>query len=326
MSADRTYIDVTLNSELSDNGSKDTPEFYLDPIDNVVAIGIEWVNIPYAYFTIDRTCNVFSYRMRLCADDHTWDGTTYQSTDFTITPGTYSPETLIKEFYRMVSKSGIVAARGIKLYYDQTNSRCILYSTDLDQTSIISIKTENVYLARILGLPVDTWVDSAWDPEAYLNGSLVVTNHTPDASQPLNAKRFDGAYGACQMLKFPGILNLSFAPLIEVRSNELSSILGESQRGQSEVGNSICSIPVTNNFTGFIYYKAEAPPIAIRRQSFSKIDLSLGLPTRTVYSTNNFDTSAVNEVNYLPLNGMSFQIRLRLYVDNGIVNGTGNSQ
>lgn len=299
-------VTVTFDTLLRDDGSTnyDRYTFTVNPaLENVVGVQVQECNIPYSYYTIDRLCNSFAII--------TTDALAV-STEYTVylRPGTYNPDTLEFEMKRAIGTvSGLRDAADYVVFMEPATARLVIYNPTLDTTLAgenFAIRVDNADLASILGFAAGTTYTASTE-QVWRSGAVVDTANTNDVAYVVRA---------------PGLCNLTYSPRIEVHSQILSGLLAPFSRLHNNVGTMIQSMPVTSNFTSFLYYLPGSQMLTLNDTvRVDTVDLYLRLPGRSLYAANSSSPQNNDyiETNYLPLNGEGFQIKMVFYVDDGFV-------
>jgi hypothetical protein len=148
---------------------------------------------------------------------------------------------------------------------------------------------------------------TATTEQVWRSGGVIDTPNTDDVAYVVRA---------------PGLCNLTYSPRIEMHSQILSGMLAPFSRLHNNVNTMIQSIPVTSNFTSYLYYLPGNQMLALNNTSrVDAVDLFLRLPGRNIYAANSITplNNDYIETNYLPLNGEGFQVKIIFFVDDGFV-------
>lgn len=317
-------VDVVFDSRASSNNDLNAPEFRMLPsMENVVGVTLLWSNIPYTWYVIDSTNNDFQMKVG-SKGSGAWSEVTYS---FTITPGTYSPDTLILEIRRIIGvyvtanqspdtglaapvSGGTTVGAKFNMYLDSPSSKFVMYFEDAANVNLVQFDVKfNSALAELLGFVGDTWIQSsarrvAGTPDTVTGGVDIWRN-----AVLVQANAAAVSATKCTRLIGPTTIRL----LTNIAGMTGS---GSTARGPVDDQLMLAKIPVTGNFTSFMFYQhtPEMIPIPDRTQ-INYVQLSLKHEGRETY----IDHSATGTptVGYLPLNGEGFQVCIRFYTDDG---------
>ncbi len=294
-------VDIVFDSLDRSSGSADNPSFILEErLEDVKGYAVLWTNIPFSYYTIDLTNNIFLLGVP------TYENPPATFPELTglqirLNPGTYNPDSLKNEMKRAIGSELLVQASNYVVEVDESNARLHIYNTGLTNTQQFFIQVENPVLARMLGFAAGVKYYSSYG-QRYSRGVLV------DSGESV------------QGLYSPFIVNLMGSSRINVHGS-FTGMVSDSQRTSIRgKDNLLMVVPVNGNFTAYLNMLQNSMMIPLAdRQVVDRADMYLTLSDRTSYSfgaTRWDDTSPVTQ-NYLSLNGEAFQICIRFYVDDG---------
>lgn len=282
---DLEVIDVTFNSNqigVSPNatGIRDNPTFNIvPPITDCVGIAMKQASVPFTYYVVDLTSNVFELIYN--------PGGGLTTYTCTLSPGSYNAQNIGGEFIAAIKRAYpefITSPDEFVAYVDNTEQTFIVYNT------------RNI--AFTLNFNVS---NSAFNNLAFEQASFTsITGTFYDNSEV--ARTFP-------RIESPRIINLT-GPQDMYVDSDMGGMLFGKIRNQTAADGLIGHITIGTNYTGTIEEKEENPMMRdVGRCTISRISLKLKLGNITRYD--NGDGKGVRD--YLPLNGESFFVKLRFF-------------
>lgn len=322
---------VTFDSTSTQNmsGNRDTIDVNVDRMENVTGMGINWTNIPFTWYVIDATNNLFYLRVNALDTVPSMQTTTF---DILLRPGTYNPDTLAQEFKRAVKVASanngatpVPSVASWDMFLMPETTRLCIYTSDTNNASgnkvTFEVNFPDAKLAEILGFESGIWIATTarWNSttstlvnvESVWNKGTVTTNCA-------------AVYGS-KMCKLLG------PTTIEVVSQSLSSLadFGPLSRDASAPADEVVlRVPVTSNYTNYMFFQAMSETVEFPTPKvIDNVKLYLRLYGK--YNYTNFLASdgigkesvsnhlTKQSVSYLPLNGEGWQICLNFVIDDG---------
>ncbi len=257
-------------------GTRDNPVFNLVPaIENAVGYSVYYVNVPFTYYVIDFTNNIFG--LTIDGDDYTCS----------IEPGTYNAINLKAQIIAAMVDAGYTAApTEFEIYVDNTDSKLVFY------------KIGDVALAFTLKFNVNASVAEpfGFDIEDYNSTSGTFKNN---AEQTITS----------HFIKSPRVVNLSGDTPMYLSSDFGGAVYGK-VRNQTANNDNIAVWPIEVNYQGTNQLWDTNPLIFnFSKMTISTISLKLRIGNRTKYNSKGIPTD------YISLNGEAFQIGIIFYVE-----------
>lgn len=289
-------VDVVFDSRRSEN--RDRPYFQVEPtLENVVAYQVLWTNVPFSFYTIDKSNNQFQMRSMNA-------GNTMITQVITLDPGTYTPDALRAQMREHITKSGLPDAVNYDCYIQSHNAKFVIYNRrNSNSSNPFYLDFFDSNLATMLGFKPNTTYTSTWDT-FYKDGEAV--ENITDPPGP-------GGKFALWSLEAPGLCNLLQSPYIKFHA-QFNGMRNDAARLNDGYDQLLCATPITSNFTSQILYQGIPEPINLGG-SYSVYSVAMYL---THGDRKSYRTADNQVVNYLPLNGEGFQVCIRFYVDNGV--------
>jgi hypothetical protein len=301
--SDPNYIvhDIVFNTMDPDNfGTKDHGKFEVTNLNNISAMTLLWANIPYSYYVIDRLNNEF----QIIYENEEPEEEQVTAVACRIQPGTYTPPSFCNELRRVfTSNENVYAGADYRAYIDDRTARLVIYNTSLTGNENFKILINDKYLAEILGFPLGTTVTSHFG-QLFKDGELLDSDNDDNNLHYIVA---------------PGLLNLTFASVIELRSN-LSNYLEYSSRRPTWGSEVVGIFPLNTIFTGYLFQPGNGNAVPCGKlPSLPHVEFYLSLPGRDKYAANSTSEDNNDYViqQELPLNGQGFQVCIRFHEDTG---------
>lgn len=303
-------VDMVFNSSDHDQGSsRDAPRFQLaQPLQNVVGACVLWTMIPYSWYTIDRTCNTFEVTVSTVRKNaENQDETVVGTATLALFPGTYDPSSLATEVKRAFASVILEDNLAFEVTFDTATARIIIYNVGLDVVdnqadTWFTVKIDNERLARMFGfVPGLTYKSSA--QQIFVAGQL----------------RKMGDQIQFHAIRAPYQTNLMESPTLRVHSRTLAPLINIGATHPSGNSEIIAEVPLTGNFTSYMFNQTNAAMIPISRTVIKEVDLFCRLGDRRIYAANS--NSPVNNdfilTDYIPFNDIDYTICIRFFVDDG---------
>lgn len=196
-----------------------------------------------------------------------------------------------------------------------------------------SIQVDSPSLAQILGL--EAGVEYMSSRYVYDDNGVVIKPLFTQPSQffknavdglsidPSESKGWNEYQSIPEVIALaPRLLNLNQATSLQL----YSSLSSESDKIRDVRGYSgvVSTIPINSIFTSIMQFVMPSQPVVFgqEKRAFNNIKFWLKLSGRDVYVRNSRDayqTEPLDIVDYLPLNGESYQICIRFWIDDGVV-------
>lgn len=272
-------IDIVFDGDQTDIsnqaiGSRDNPTFFISPpITDCIGVSLLYASVPFTYHVIDQTCNAFEFT-----------GDSLGPTICTLASGTYNSQNFPNAFLAALGAGGFTASNyGVEV--DNTDMKLTVWRAAGSGTFTINFNVGN----------------SAFRSLGFMQTSYTSTT-TPyfDNNETLRS---------WQNIRSPRVVNFTGPGQMFLSSDFGSNLFGK-VRNQTSNSPLVGFWSVNANYTGTIEANKDNPErIPISKSDVSTVKLKLLLGNRNLYQTPL--TSGL--VDYLPLNGESFQVALRFY-------------
>lgn len=293
-------VDIIFDSgsSINNGGSLDNPYFTLYPaLDNIVGLQVLWVNIPFTYYVTDDYSNTFRFK------DADFD-------DFiTLPPATYNGITIIDVLNNLFAQGrtgpGVYHSLGkrYRWFLNPDNGKlCVYLESGASGPFEIEIIPGQEDLGSTLGMLKGVNKSSAAPIDFYDDNYI---------QQPpkyfLQSARICQLTGPNQILIHSSLAGQSFGAV----------------RSQTNTSNLICFVPVTSQYNGQIQNTIANPQtVSMTPTTISSVDFYLTLGNKTQYTVyqeslqqgSQQHPQARSGVQYLPLQGQSWQIAVRFLV------------
>jgi hypothetical protein len=287
-----TPIDIVLDSGDLTAGSTDLATFTLNPaVEDVVGVTCFYANIPFTYNVVDG----FNNKILFTAASVVYN--------LALTPGTYTPSTLIQELNAALRDSGFAAYASFNFFIANDTNKLTVYN---------NIGGGDISFS--LGFDAQL---GAGDLLGFKNGKSYLSGN---GSIRLND---DTIVAGAEYIESPFSVNLSGPGQMYLHSPQLQGLTNGAVRAGPTTSDIVAFWPVNANYLGNIIHQPATPAvIPFTQTTISNISFYLTLGTKSKYGDDpNIQT------NYLSLKGQSYQIGFRFYRKNQIqIQNDGQSQ
>ncbi len=295
-----TPIDIVLDSNDRNGGSKDYPQFVLGPpIEDVVGATVFYANVPFTYDVVDHYNRVNSIRMF---------GGVLQNYDLSV--GTYNSATILTELKQKLVDSSFSNASTFNFFIQNDSNKLIIYNTlslpgsGPDTAAFEWHTTNSRSSAEILG----------FEPGKVYNSQRAVLKDNAD-----------NAIGNVQYIESPFSVNLSGSGQMYLHCPQLQGYLKGAVRAGPNMSDIVAFWPVNANYLSYIIYQNSIPAVVpFTQTTISSLDFYLSIGSKSLYA----DVDGVPR-KFISLKGQTFQIGIRFYKKNGefitaYIDGSGN--
>lgn len=288
-----TPIDIVLDSADSSTGDTDQPSFTFSPaLEDVVGYTCFYANVPFTYNVVDGLNNQLFINIA--------------STPYLIelTPGTYTPSTLIQELQAGFRDSGYTNYAQFTFFIANDTNQLTIYNNPGGGDIPFTIQVPGDRgCGELLGFRNGQSYASS-------NGTIRLNDDTLVAG--------------AEYVEAPFSVNLSGPGQMYLRSPQLQGLINGAVRSGPTTADIVAFWPVNSNYLGNIIHQPAQPPIIpFTQTTISNISFYLTLGTRARYGS--FPQSSQS---FLSLKGQSYQIGLRFYKVNklNVVNSGGSTR
>jgi hypothetical protein len=323
------YVDQVFDSRIGraevsgTDVDRDYPTFFVDRLDNVSAMQVLWVNVPFSFWVIDEINN--KIQMKFIdpesipggADSVLAAGVSGVYKDILLMPGTYTPAAFQQEFRRAIANAGFfktefaaASIASIFCLFDSSNSRMFIYST-LGQDQRFHMKFPNTEIAEMLGFRYNYEYQAGYG-QVWSQGAPVRASGV----RYLVSER---------TVKLSGVPRLNLHGSL---SSDISKVGGLTRVNDQSGSDRLLTFPITGQFGSYLYYQIPSQPIPVSSESINRVSFYLTQGDRKQYSkrrTSDYSDgigwhdmslfTTYDIVNYLPLNGEGFQVCVRFFLN-----------
>lgn len=290
-----TYIDLLLDSE-SPEVDSDNPDFTLLPsAENIVGVCVVWANVPNTWNVVDRANGFFVLQTTTMANFAT-----------ILLPNsnegeTYDRNTIGTQIKSQIAKNETIPLNertAFQVNINPTTNKLTLYNPVV--AFRMAFYTNSESLADMLGFTsVTTGIsdnddDFDWKVSSFGQFFLGPNQPSPDTNFLTGDKAVQLAGPNIMSIRSPSVRNTA-------RSHDYNY-------------STLINFPISTLRGGnSIYLNPNPTPVAMNEQSLSQFQLRLTLGRRSVY----WNTKQNRFTPYLSLNGLGFQVVVRLYMSGG---------